>query len=66
MVMTLRIVSDQDSAIRGTLASALVALARPKLTPGGYLAARGRGGAIISAEKRTSAAKSPLDPRHRR
>jgi hypothetical protein len=34
MVMTLRIVSDQDSAIRGTLASALVALARPKLTPG--------------------------------
>jgi len=53
MVMTLRIVSDQDSAIRGTLASALVALARPNLTPGGYLAASRRGGAIISAEKRS-------------
>jgi hypothetical protein len=66
MIMALRIVGDEDSAIRATLASALVALARPKLTPGSYLAARGRGGAIISAEKRTSAAKSPLDPRHRR
>jgi hypothetical protein len=37
MVMALWIVSDQNSAIRGTLASALVALARPKLTPGDYV-----------------------------
>ncbi len=48
MVMALRIVGDQDSAIRGTLASALVALAKPKLTPGAYLAAHPRGGAIIT------------------
>jgi hypothetical protein len=34
MVMALWIVSDQNSAIRGTLASALVALAKAKLTPG--------------------------------
>jgi hypothetical protein len=48
MIMALRIVSDQDSALRGTLASALVALARPKLTPGDYLAGCRRGGAIIT------------------
>jgi hypothetical protein len=52
MVMALWIVSDQNSAIRGTLASALVALARPKLTPGDYLAAGRGGGAIITRGKR--------------
>jgi hypothetical protein len=53
MIMALRIVGNENSAICATLASALVALARPNLTPGGYLAARRRGGAIISAEKRS-------------
>jgi hypothetical protein len=52
MVMALWIVSDQNSAIRGTLASALVALARPKLTPGDYLAACRGGSAIITRGKR--------------
>jgi hypothetical protein len=47
MIMALGIVGDEDSAIRGTLASALVALTRSKLTSGDYLVARRRGGAII-------------------
>ena len=65
--MTLRIVSDQDSAIRGTLASALVALARPKLTPGD-LSRRvpTRWCDNHARENATSTAKSQPDHRYRR
>jgi hypothetical protein len=62
MIMALRFVGDEDSAIRGTLASALVARARPKLTPGDPLAAHRRGGAIITRgetrRRATSTARS--------